>query len=126
MTDYEGVDFSVTCWKDYKLVSLASTYVVSEKAETVSRFDTKQKKKVSIACPKIAKEYNAHMGGVDLMDSYLGRYKIRTKSRKWYIRLFYHMIDMAVINSWVLYRKKTSKHISRGFQIRPCGDFVQL
>uniref|UniRef100_A0A1B0BCH6 PiggyBac transposable element-derived protein domain-containing protein n=1 Tax=Glossina palpalis gambiensis TaxID=67801 RepID=A0A1B0BCH6_9MUSC len=24
------------------------------------------------------------------------------KSRTWYIRLFYHMIDMAVIISWIL------------------------
>ncbi|CAB3260354.1 unnamed protein product [Arctia plantaginis] len=73
LADYEGVDISVTCWKDNKPVTLASTYVGSEPAETVSRFDKKLKKKVSIACPKIVKDYNAHMGGVDLMDSYLGR-----------------------------------------------------
>lgn len=105
VADYEGVDISVTCWKDNKPVTLVSTYVGSQPAETVSRFDKKQKKKVSVACPKIVKDYNAHMGGVDLMDSFLGRYKIRIKSRKWYIRLFYHMIDMAIINSWVLYKK---------------------
>ncbi|CAB3222669.1 unnamed protein product [Arctia plantaginis] len=72
VADYEGEDISVTCWKDNKPFTLASTYVDSEPAETVSRFDKKLKEKVSIACPKIVKDYNAHMGGVDLMDSYLG------------------------------------------------------
>ncbi|KAL9873389.1 uncharacterized protein ACN2A1_014470 [Glossina fuscipes fuscipes] len=38
-------------------------------------------------------------------NGFLGRYSIRIKSRKWYIRFFYYMIDMTVINSWVLYKK---------------------
>lgn len=113
VADYEGLDISVTCWKDNKIVTLASTYVGSEPAETINRYDKKQKKQITIACPRIVKDYNAHMGGVDLMDSFLGRYRIRIKSRKWYIRIFYHLIDMTVINSWVLY-KKNNPHITLG------------
>lgn len=105
LTDYEGVPISVTCWKDNKLVTLASTYVGAKPEGTIRRFDKKNKKQTSIVCPKIIKEYNAHMGGVDLMDSFLGRYRIKMKSRKWYIRLFYHLLDMAIINSWVLYKQ---------------------
>lgn len=45
------------------------------------------------------------MGGVDLMDSFIGRYRISIKSRKWTTRLFYHLLDMTVINAWVLYKK---------------------
>lgn len=93
------------------MVTLASTYVGAEPAGTVNRYDKKDKKEITIPCPKIIKDYNAHMGGVDLMDSFLGRYRIRIKSRKWYLRLFYDMIDMAVINSWVLYKKA---HINKG------------
>lgn len=36
-----------------------------------------QIKSVSLPCPKAIHEYNAHMGDVDSMDSYLGRYRIR-------------------------------------------------
>lgn len=115
---YEGVDISVTCWKDNKQVVLASTYVGAEPAESVSRYDKKQKRTIDIPCPKIVKDYNAHMGGVDLMDSFLGRYRIRIKSRKWYIRLFYHMIDMAAINAWVLY-KKANKNRSQTLMSLP-------
>ncbi|CAG5014544.1 unnamed protein product [Parnassius apollo] len=75
VADYEGLDISVTCWKDNKVVTLASTYVGSEPAETVNRYDKKQKKQISIACPKIVKDYNVHIGGVDHMDSFLGDYR---------------------------------------------------
>lgn len=54
---------------------------------------------------EISEEYNAHIGGVDLMDSFIGQYRIRIKSRKWTTRLFYHLLDMIVINAWVLYKK---------------------
>lgn len=45
------------------------------------------------------------MGGVDLLDSLIGRSKIRMRSRKWYLRLFYHLLDLTVVNAWLLYRR---------------------
>ncbi|CAG5056929.1 unnamed protein product [Parnassius apollo] len=64
------------------------------------------------------------MGGVDLMDSYLGRYHI--KSRKWYMRLFYHILDLAVINSWVLLKKNcTAKGIPEK-QLPNLGEFRNI
>lgn len=45
------------------------------------------------------------MGGVDLLDGLLGRHKIKMRSRKWYIRLFYYMIDVTIVNSWLLHRR---------------------
>lgn len=110
VADYEGTEISATCWKDNKMVTLASTYVGAEPAGTVKRYDKKAKKEVIIPCPKIISDYNAHMGGVDLMDSFLGRYRIRVKSRKWYLRLFYHLLDLTVINSWILYKKSNDSH----------------
>ena len=55
-------------------------------------------------CPQIIREYNSHMGGVDTMDGLLGRYHIRAKSMDPMIRLFYHFVDMAATNSYILYR----------------------
>ena len=54
------------------------------------------------------------------MDSHLGRYKIRIKSRKWYIRIFYHLLDLTIINSWILYRKVMAR---RGI---PTKDIMNL
>lgn len=44
------------------------------------------------------------MCGVDLLDSHLGRYKIKLKSKKWYMRIYYHLLDLTVCNSWLLYK----------------------
>lgn len=105
VASYEGQEFSATSWKDNKQVLLLSTYVGAEPADTITRYEKKLKANVQVSCPRVIKEYNAHMGGVDLMDSFIGRYRIRIKSRKWTTRLFYHLLDMTVINAWVLYKK---------------------
>jgi hypothetical protein len=44
------------------------------------------------------------MGAVDLVDSLIGRYKFKMRSHKLYIRIFYHLLDVTVVYSWVLYR----------------------
>lgn len=123
VTHYNGLDLAATSWKDNKQVLLLSTYVGAEPVKSIKRFDKKQKSTVEIPCPRVIKEYNAHMGGVDLMDSYLGRYRIRMKSRKWTTRLFYHLLDMTVINAWVLYKKVLTKKGENPKQIMNLADF---
>lgn len=94
---------------------LASTYVgiepfSSNNAEiqtaNASRYDRKQNEYIEINCPQIIREYNAHMGGVDLMVGLMGRHHFRTKSRNIMIRLFYHFLDMAATNAYILYNHK--------------------
>ncbi|XP_050553076.1 piggyBac transposable element-derived protein 3-like [Spodoptera frugiperda] len=120
---HDGVDFSATVWKENKVVTLLSTYVGAEPAGKVQRFDKKLKQKIDVPCPKVVQEYNMHMGGVDLMDSYLGRYRIKVKSKKWYMRLFYHLLDLAVINSWVLFKKNMSAKGIPKKQLPNLGEF---
>lgn len=105
VASHEGHEFSATSWKDNKQVLLLSTYVGAEPADTITRYEKKLKANVQVSCSRVIKEYNAHMGGVDLMDSFIGRYHIRIKSRKWTTRLFYHLLNMTVINAWVLCKK---------------------
>ena len=64
----------------------------SSPVQELKRFDKKEKKleKVEVPCPNLVLEYNKHMGGVDLLDNILGRYKISMRTRKWYCRIFYH------------------------------------
>jgi len=45
------------------------------------------------------------MGGVDLLDGLLGRHKIKMRSRKWYMRVFHHLLDVTIVNSWLLHRR---------------------
>lgn len=49
------------------------------------------------------------MGGVDLMDGLMGRYHIRIKTRNIMVRIFYHFLDMAATNAYILYRRATEE-----------------
>lgn len=109
-----GIDISTVLWKDNKSVRLASTYVgiepfakanPNQQPAKAPRYDRKQKQFVEVDCPQIIREYNSHMGGVDLMDGLMGRYHIRAKTLNPMTRLFYHFIDMASTNSYILYRR---------------------
>lgn len=103
--NFDGVDVTSVAWKDNKNVFLSSTFAGELPKGKVNRFDKKQKKKIEIECPNLVFEYNRHMGGVDLFDSLIGRYKIVMRSKKWYMRLFYHLLDMTLVNAWLLYKR---------------------
>lgn len=92
-------------WFDNRSVCLASSFVNSANIETVSRYDKKQKEVVEIPIPQIVKQYNEHMGGVDLHDQLLSYYRMSFRSKKYYMRLVFHLFDMTVVNSWLMYRR---------------------
>ncbi|XP_029347808.1 piggyBac transposable element-derived protein 2-like, partial [Acyrthosiphon pisum] len=102
---YKSTPLSITTWKDNKIVTLLSTYAGAEPKSMLKRFDRRIKSRVDVDCPFVVKEYNHFMGGVDLLDGLIGRYKIKLRSRKWYIRLWYHFIDVSIVNSWLLYKR---------------------
>lgn len=111
--DAYGIDISTVLWKDTKNVRLASTYAGNlpfKSAEDVqpsklTRYDRTKHQYLEVDCPNVIREYNYHMGGVDLMDGLLGRFHIRLKTKSYSLRLFYHMIDMAVVNAYLLHRR---------------------
>ncbi|CAK1602064.1 unnamed protein product [Parnassius mnemosyne] len=110
-TIYEDVKLTVTTWVDNKPVSLCSSYVGKEPMAMVKRFLKKKRAKIDIPCPKAITIYNKYMGGVDLLDSMLGFYRIKIRSKKWYHRLFFHFIDLVCVNSWLLWRRRTKKKV---------------
>lgn len=115
VTSAKGVNVSAIAWKDNKIVRLLSTYVgikpfsrtnaEQQQPAKAIRYERKVKSFLEIDCPQIIREYNAHMGGVDLMDGLMGRYHIRTKTMNMIMRIFYHLIDMACTNAFILHRR---------------------
>lgn len=105
VTNYDGVDITSVIWKDNKCVTFLSTFTGKLPEKKVKRFERKTRSYKEVHCPELVGVYNKHMGGVDLLDSHLGRHSIRIKSKKWYFRLFYHLLDLAVINAWILYKQ---------------------
>ena len=56
-----------------------------------------------VSCPEAVKAYNEHMGGVDLADQMRRFYTYTHRSsRKWYFRLFWFLLDLAIDNAYVL------------------------
>ena len=44
------------------------------------------------------------MGGVDLNDMLLSLYRIKLRTRNWYMPIFFYLVKVAVTNDWLLYR----------------------
>jgi len=50
------------------------------------------------------------MGGVDKFDQYMAAYSICQKSRRWWIKLFYYLLDTSIVNSFLMYKKRCNSH----------------
>jgi hypothetical protein len=57
--------------------------------------------------------YNSTKYGVDVVDQMARKYSVKAGSRRWPLQVWYNVLDLAGINSWVLYRQVTGKKISR-------------
>ena len=70
--------------------------------------DTTTKKK-----PETVSFYNKTKCGVDIADQMARQYTVKAGTRRWLVAVFYHFLNLACINAYVLYKKKTGDAISR-------------
>lgn len=95
----------VTKWHDNKVVHIISNYKGPLPVENVKRWSVAEKKKVDVPRPASIGEYNSYMGGIDLHDMLMELYRVNIRVRRYYLRIVYHLLDMCVVNSWLLYRR---------------------
>lgn len=62
----------------------------------------------TIRKPKIVTDYNRFMSGVDRADQLMVYYAYGRKSLKWYKRVFWRMVDHAILNAFVLHKSVIS------------------
>lgn len=96
---------AIVKWVDNKTVTLVSSCVAVNPMGEVKRYSKEQKRQISVSCPRIVTEYNTHMGGVDLADMMIALYRTPTKSHRWYLSIFWQLIDIALNNAWLLHRR---------------------
>ena len=53
--------------------------------------------------PQIINDYNCFMGGVNVVDQHLVYYAIGRKGLKWWRRVFYCLLERAIVNSYDCY-----------------------
>lgn len=91
-------------WKDRKAVHILSSLHSPDDKVFVNRKE-KDGSTSKVACPLALKDYNSNMNFVDNFDRLKKDYQCDRKSRKWYMRLFFHFIDCCVINSFIVYKE---------------------
>ena len=58
---------------------------------------------INILIPPLLKRYNAGMGGVDLSDQLVQSYQVLRRTRKWWKALFFHILDIAATNAYIIH-----------------------
>ena len=53
--------------------------------------------------PQIMMDYNNHMGYVDKGDKMANSYSISRRTFKWTKKLFFHLLDLTILNSYILH-----------------------
>ena len=92
-------------WKDNKAVSVMSSFHAGHEHTTTkrnTRVNGERKVKI-IQQPNAVHQYNQYMGGVDRSDQLIGNYNVLRKTNKYWKTLFFHLLDIAVVNSYILF-----------------------
>ena len=67
--------------------------------------------------------YNKSMGGVDLADMLIALYRIEVKTKRWFIKVFWHLVDICKVNGWLLYRRHSRQLGLPGAKQKPFLQF---
>ena len=97
----------LSCWKDSKIVQVISTFgndTISPVLRNVKNDDNKCSQQ-EVLCPDNIQLYAKNARGVDHFDQMISYYEIKHRSRKWYLRLVLHFLQLAAHNSFILFRK---------------------
>ena len=98
-------------WKDNKPVSLLTSIDIASEKVLVKR---KQKtagiwREVFVRQPQAINNYNQYMNAVDRSDQLLTANNVRRKCYRWWKTLFFHLIDMSIVNAFILFKEYQAK-----------------
>ncbi|GFU54698.1 piggyBac transposable element-derived protein 4 [Trichonephila clavipes] len=99
-----GCGMTAMCWKDKKEVFMLSNMHDPDMSTSTLCNDRCEK-------PGLLTSYNTNMGFVDLSDRMANSYTFGRKTLKWTKKLFFHLLDLTVLNAFILYKIKTGNNI---------------
>lgn len=95
-------------YKDKREVNMLS----SSHAPDVKCIGRKRDTGRQVFKPTCIVDYNTYMGAVDQTDMLLSSIECVRKSNKWYKKVYFHLLDMAVLNSYQMYKTTSSNYVS--------------
>lgn len=95
-------------WKDRRDVTMLTTFH-ENKLITLPKIDrvTKKNKKK----PLCVLSYNERMGAIDRSDMMISSVDCTRKTIKWYKKLFFHTLDICMLNAQALYKTQNSSNV---------------
>ena len=93
-------------WIDNKLVTMLSSIDCANEYVEVNRKKKINNKwnELTVKQPYVIHRYNRFMNGVDRSDQILAKYNLLRKCVRWWKTLFYHLIDIATVNGYILFK----------------------
>ena len=67
--------------------------------------------------PNIVERYNRHVGYIDNSDPMSNSYSISRHTLKWTMKLFFHFLDLTVLNCWILLSSCGAKYTHWDFTL---------
>ena len=107
----------VIAWNDSKRVLLGSNYIGVEPITTLQRWDKETRCNVDVKAPQIISQYKKHMEGVDTMDMLVALHPIPFRSKRWYFRIIWRILDIMIINSWIVMNSCRNGTNHRSFRL---------
>jgi len=75
--------------------------------------------------PQIVARYNWHMGYVDISDQMANSYSMCRRTCKWTTKLFFHLLDLTVLNSWILLSSCGAKYTHKDFRLLLVRNLIE-
>lgn len=105
-------NITIVRWANKKIVHTISSFAGLEPQDKAQRWDGKAKKYIDVQRPFAISTYNKFMGGVDMSDRMVAHYPHAFKNKKFYLRIFFHFVNVSLVNAWILFKQKTGSDSS--------------
>lgn len=106
-------DKIVVSWRDKRVVHMLSTKHKGSKND-VTDVPSKWPNNPPTSKPNVVVDYTKHMGAVDRSDNFISSYQFMRKSKKWYRKTFFWLLEVAIVNSYILHKEVQKQH-----QVKP-------
>lgn len=94
-------------WKDKRDVHMCTTVHTAEFIDVPGRVDRTTGQ--AIQRPRCIVDYDKYMGAVDRCDQMISYPAFKRRTLKWWKKVFFHLLMMATLNAYLLYKEHCAK-----------------